>query len=308
MEINLTSWLLFLGGSALVCALWFFFTLRRTRPAGKAAALSLLTLALGIVLGAACARLGWVLMRINSSPALFTLPYDELSYYGGMGGVILAVFLSAKILGCPVRETLNAFAPAGALLAALVRFAEGFLGLYGVGYVEAWIERGVFFPVTVEIAWTEDYSEFYLAVFMLSGLFSLVAMVLSLCHGGERDRFLRTLFYLCLPQILCESLRSQSIVWLFVRLEQLACFLVCEGILAWYAFRAGPRKLRSWAPALAGLGVCGLLIACEFARDGKIMIGESMIAPWICCLVMAAGLVVLAVAEHIAHRRAEAAA
>ena len=302
MDINLTTYLIFTGCSVAVCFLWYFLALRREMKAGKAAAACAVSLALGVLLGIACARLGWVLMRIETRPPLFALAYDELSFFGGMAGVILAVFLAAKLFRLPVRKALNAFAPAGALLAALMRFAEGFLGLYGVGYVEDWIETGVFFPVTVEVAWDEYYSEFYFAVFMLSGLFSLIAMVLSLVHGRERNRFIRTLFYLCLPQILCESLRLQAIVWLFVKEEQLLCFLVCEVILAARAVKAGAGRFRSWIPALAGLAVCGVLVALEFAIDGKITVGENMIPLWVSYLVMTAALAAMAVMEHVSNR------
>ena len=115
-------------------------------------------------------------------------PAEQMSYYGGAAGVTLAVWLSAKVLGLSGRGTLNSFAPMGAFLAAMVRFAEGFLAMekvmLGVG---AWMEEGIFFPVTVEFVYDESYSEFYLAVFMFEGLFSLVAMVLSLYHKNGRD-------------------------------------------------------------------------------------------------------------------------
>jgi len=270
-------------------------------PAGRAAALSGLTLVLGILLGIAGARLVWFLCRINTHPALFSLKYDELSYYGGVAGVTLAVWLSAKILGLGGRETLNRFAPMGAFMAAMVRFAEGFLAMekvmLGVG---AWMEEGIFFPVTVEFVYDESYSEFYLAVFMFEGLFSLVAMVLSLYHKNDRDRFLRTMYYLCLPQIFCESLRAMSIKWLFVRSEQLFCYLFCEGVLVWHGFRkkGNCSFLRRFSPALVGLLVCGLVIAAEFALDGKILINGEMIPKWVTYGFVLAGLAAMAIAEH----------
>jgi hypothetical protein len=297
MEINLTAYLLFMGCSAVLCVLWFFMASRKKMPAGKAGALSALTLVLGIALGIVCARLVWFLCRINTRPVLFSLAYYELSYYGGVAGVVLAVFISAKILKLDVRETLNRFAPMGAFMAAMARFAEGFLGMIGVG---AWMEEGVFFPVTVEFVYDETYSEFYLAVFMLEGIFSLIAMVLCLYHRNERDRFLRTLFYLCLPQVFCESLRAQSIQWLFVRSEQLFCFLFCEGVLFWYGLRKkGPVSfLKRWGAALTGLLVCGLIITAEFALDGKILINGEIIPKWITYAFFLAGLGAMAVAEH----------
>ena len=301
MEINLTAYLLFMGCSAAACILWFFLSSRKQMPAGKAAALSALTLLLGIILGVAGARLVWFLCRINTRPVLFALEYDGLCYYGGIAGVSLAVWLSARILGLGGRDTLNRFAPMGAFMAAMARFAEGFLGMIGFG---ACLEEAVFFPVTVELVYDETYSEFYLAVFMFEGLFTLAALVLCLKHRDERDRFLRTLFYLCLPQVFCESLRAQSIKWLFVRSEQLFCFVFCEAVLFWYGLRmkGRPSFLKRWGAAILGLLVCGLIIAAEFALDGKILIGGEMIPKWLTYGFVLLGLAAMAVAEHKARK------
>lgn len=295
MNINYCSYFLFTGCGVLLGILWFFLVDHHKRRDKKSLPLSLLVLFLGILLGLAGARFVWFLCRINIAPNLFGLRYNELSYYGGMAGVILAVVLSAKIMGRGIRETLNTFAPMGAFLAAVFRFGEGFLGLLGMG---KWMEEGIFFPVTAEIVWDEYYSEFYLAVFMYEGICSLVVMILSLIHNKENDCFLRTLFYLCLPQVLWESMRSESISWLFVRAEQLFCFLLCEGILVWYAFRAGRKEMRSWVPAVTGLAACGIIILGEFALDGKISFGEDAAPHWIIYLIITIALAAMAVMEH----------
>ena len=295
MEFRLAPYLIMTGCSAAACVLWFFLADRRRHSDRKSLALSLMILVFGILLGTTCARTVWVLFRIMIHPPLFDLQVDELSYYGGRAGVLGAVILSAKIAGRKPLDGLNTFAPMGAFLAAMFRFAEGFLGMLGFGH---YLEEGIFFPVTVELYWDEYFSEYYLAVFMLEGVLSLAAAVFALVRGKDRYRWVRTLFYLCLPQILCESLRIQTISWLFVKAEQLTCFLVCEGILVWYAFRRNPRAFRSWWPALTGLAVCGLIIAIEFALDGKIRIGEESIADWLLYTLMAAGLAVMAFAEH----------
>lgn len=296
MEINVTGFLLVTGCGAILSILWFFLARRKETGSSKASLLSLLILVLGTVLGIACARLVWVLCMISYRPPLFALSYDEMSYYGGMAGVIFAVCLAAKLCGENIRKTLNTFASMGCLLAAAIRFAEYFLGDFGVG---AWMEQGIFFPITIEFNYG-DYSDFYPAVFMLEGLFALIAMVLSLVHRDEKYRWVRTLFYLCLPQIICESLRWISISWRFVRSEQLFCFLLCEGVLAWYALRTEPKKLRSWTPAITGLVVCGVVIVAEFAKDGKIVspFTGQMISQWIIYGVVAIALAVMAFMEH----------
>ena len=309
MEANLTAYLLFMGCGALACALWFFLSCRRKAEIGKAAALSSLILLLGIVLGAVCARAAWLLMRFNAiiPKEILTLRYYEMSYWGGVAGVVLAVWLAAKIMREPSRAVLNAFAPMGALMAAVARFAEGFLGLTGAGkYIEEIFDEGLFFPLTMEVAWDEEYSEFYLAVFALAGICCLGAMAFALVRRNDRNRLLRTLFYLCLPMILLESLRQQSINWLFVRVEQLLCFLFCEGVLIRYGFR-GPKGFRSWLPALTGLITCGIVITGEFALDGKILLNGEMISFWLIYGIFALCLIALAIAEHIGNKRSFAA-
>ena len=300
MNVNLTGYLISIACAAVLCVLWFFLADRRKAADGKNPLLSLLILLLGILLGTACARLVWVLCMINYRPPLFELRYEEVSYYGGMAGVLLAVWLSAKIMGRNARSVLNTFAPMGALLAALFRFAEYFLGEFGAGM---WMDQGLFFPLTIEIVVDEDYSEFFPAVFMLEGLFSLIAMALSLKHRDEKYRWLRTLFYLCLPQILCESMRNTSIAWLFVRSEMLFCYLLCEGVLAWYAVKAGRKELKNWVPAIVGLVACGIVITGQFAIDGKITLGNSLIPEWIIYAVEAAALAAMVVQEHKGYKR-----
>ena len=71
---------------------------------GNSAAASLLTLALGTLLGAGCARLVWMLFMMSSAPFL-AFDYDQLAFYGGMAGVILAVALSAKACRLNVLST-----------------------------------------------------------------------------------------------------------------------------------------------------------------------------------------------------------
>ena len=66
--------------------------------------------------------------------------------------------------------------------------------------------------------------------------------------------------------------------------------------------KAGAGRFRSWIPALAGLAVCGVLVALEFAIDGKITVGENMIPLWVSYLVMTAALAAMAVMEHVSNR------
>lgn len=299
MDFNLSGFLFITGCGAFLCILWFFLELRKKTGCGRSLLISLLSLALGGLLGFACARLVYILCMIQFRFPFLEISYDQMSYYGGMAGVVLGVLLSALICRQNVRETLNVFAPMGALLAASVRFAEYCLGEFGAG---DWMEEGIFFPVTVGIG-DAEYPDFYLAVFMLEGFLALVAMILSVVNREGRYNWVRTLFWLCLPQVLCESLRLNSISWRFVRAEMLFCFLWCEGVLVWYALKAKRKKFSSWIPAVTGLVVCGLVIVLEFVKDGKITFGGELAPHWAVYAAMAAGLAVMAVMETVGHKR-----
>ena len=308
MDVNIGAYLLTMGISAVCVCAFFFFSVRKrlALSSGKALSLGVCVLLLGTVFAVLGAKLFYFIFRftyiIRQGFAAYwlSLRTEEMSYYGGVAGVVFAVFLSAKICGVKARPVLNSFAPWGALLAAAARFAEYFLFPAGTG---ALLDDPLPFPIAVSIVYSEYYSESVLAVFFFEGIMSLVAFVLSLVHRTEPRRLLRTLFYLCLPQILLESLRSEAINLLFIHLEQLVCYLFLEGVLVWYALAKNKRSFSSWIPALAGLVVCGLVIACEFAVDGKIHIGDARIPEWIIYSVMACGLAALAAAEHRGNRQ-----
>ena len=281
---NMNAYLITMGAATLVvCALFYYFL--RKAPGikkEKALGLSLCVLILGPVLAIVGGKLLYFIFRMayvtkqGIGKYLLSFRTEEMSYYGAMAGVVLAVFLSAKICGADARRVLNTFAPAGALMAAIARFAEYFLYPTGTGL---FLDQVIPFPLAVSIVWSEDYTECVLAVFFLEGLMSLVAFVMSLIHKDEPRRMLRTLFYLCLPQVLLESLRTDAI-----------------------AFRLGKDKFASWVPALTGLGVCCLIIVAEFLIDGKWLIGGSRVSLWIVYPVMAAALGLIAFMENRANK------
>ena len=303
--VRMPAYLAWMGGSAVLTALWYAFLASPRGARRRGAALALLTLALGLPLGLIGSRLGYLLLRVDVFPwnrpmqALGRLEMDELSIVGGAAGVCLAVALAARCLKAPGREALNRFAPAGALMLALARFGEQYLGMLGVGM---YLEEPLF-PVTAAFTWDGEWFEYYLAVYILEGAAALAVCVFSLLRRKEEDCFLRTVFYLCLPQILLESLRMQSISWLFVRAEQLVCYLVCEGILIGYAVRAGGKQPRAWGPPAAGLLACGVVILGEFALDGKIGLPDGDIPIWLIYTVMALALAAMAAAEHAGRKR-----
>lgn len=310
MQVNLTAYLLFMAAGALLCSLLFFLLLRAKEgiSASRALGLAGTALLLAVPLGILGAKLLYFLFRFSyilsqgAGKFFGSLKPEELSYYGGAAGVCLAVFLAARIFRYSPAAALNAFAAPGALMAGLARFAEYWLGYLGTG---DYLEQALPFPFAVSEAWNPDFPEYYLAVFMLEGLLSVRIAFFAFGERKNRFCFLRTVFYLCLIQVLCESLRAQSIRWLFVRYEQLLCFLIAEGILVFWAIRGRKSGKRAWTAAAAGLAVCAFTILLEFMLDGKITLGEAGLPPLILYGLMAWGLFELGAAEKRVVRRLE---
>ena len=201
-----SSYLIFMLGSAMITAGVHYLLAGGMKKRGLLAAL---TFVFGAVLGVICAKLMYGLICIQDvlldgiEETLLSDSMECLSFFGGAAGVILGAALAAKCTGNKVMKALDAYAPAGALMAALARFAEYFLGTVCVGRM---IEEEAlqFFPLALGVDYGYGYTEWYLAVFMLAGIAALIVFLVSLNRFKEK-RFIRTLFYLCLPQIILKA-------------------------------------------------------------------------------------------------------
>lgn len=300
---NRSIYCLVMLGGLLLTAGAFRALLGKRHGAGK---LCVLSAVFGLVFGALLSKLVYYLTQLDFMIAmgwLESLTDTEdpaaFSYYGGVLGVLLGVVLAAKLLHHKPVEILNRFAPAGLLMAAIARFAEYWLEGVGLGeYVEE--ESALcFFPAAVPFT-GDGWTEWYIAVFILEGLATLIIGIVSLCCL-KRDRFIRSLFYLCLPQILLENLRSDGIRWLFVRVEQLFCMIALLAVLVIYGIKAEGKHKR-WMPAITALCCAGLFVAMEFAMEGKISFLEWMDVP-MCFIGMGIGCVALLLAEISGWRR-----
>lgn len=297
--MNLQYVLWFLG--SLVLSLGLFVLMNR----GKKGVLPqcLLMGALGTVFGVVLAKLVYYLAMINYMmmygwlQSLVDVTMGTFSYYGGVAGFCLGVVLTARLTHERPMALLDAFAPAGVLLAALARFGEIFLEGVGTRDFLYWeLPEHCFFPLAV----SNEYGEWLYAVFMLEGLLTLCVFVLCVtCF--KQQRFLRALFYLCLLQILCESLRTDSFTWLFVKVEQLICMLGLAGVLLVYCIKTPVQGFRRWLPIAYCFPVAAVFVVLEFALNGKIPMGKPL-----CYAIMIAGLVLLSLNEIRAFRRMEA--
>ncbi len=267
----LSDYFVFLFSGAVICTALFAALLKKNR---MNAVCALAALPLSALLAAACAKAGYFLLLIGREwpryglSGLLRFSYRELSFFCGCAGALLGAALAAKITGQPVGRALDLFAPSGALMAAFARAGEYFLPDMNLPSHE--IEHDFFrrFPFAV----TNEYEEWYAALFMLSALFALAVCVVFLVRKQEKIipglRLEQCVFYLCLPQIFMESLRSDSIKWGFVRCEQVLC-AVCMLLLLVRGCLAAKEKsfLKTWWPVLINAVCVGLLVVVEFNLD-----------------------------------------
>ena len=153
-----------------------------------------------------------------------------------------------------------------------------------------------FFP----FALTNEWGESYPAVFMLSFLACLIVSAFAFLarrEGRPGALFLRTAFYLALPQIMMESLLAECMKWGFVRVQQVLCAVVLLTVLIAECRRCEKGTfLHAWAPLMVLLLCVAGLVGVEFALD------KSGLPAYVGYGAMAVLLIAIAVAECIAHR------
>lgn len=273
-----TTYILALAIGAVLCAGLFAWKLRR---GGMKPTLALIALPLSAALGVVMARISYFLLeyrditvRYDGLGGLLSTKPDEFCFLGGCAGVVLAILLTAKITRQKGSALLDAFAPCGALMAAIARACEGLLDPMTMIGLGAWVENEAhqFFPLAVEIEWV---GTFY-AIFMLEALLALLCAAGSFLishRGGFRPGqvFLHTAFFLALPQIFTEQILGKYMAWGFVRIEQLLCALIVFAITLYPCIRR--RKLNAFLPALGCLVCAAVLIWMEFTLDNKLLFG-----------------------------------
>ena len=275
---------------------------------------ALLSLIFGAAFGLVLARMSYALLMqeldfeydgIEALYQLLELSVTRMSFFGGAAGVLLGVLLANRLTRKgAITAGLDAFAPFGALLVALFRMGELAYGSYGLGTSLAEDSPFAFFPFAVQVKVDGGYSYWGWAICVLSAAFALVWAAVALLRfrrGRTGLCFTLTLFYLALPQVLCESLRNRPMLWLFVRPEQVLCAVIMFAVLLVWLLKSGRgmKPLRRWAP-MAGLLVCvGLVVATEFAIDGKLF----DLPHTVCYAFMIAVLAVMGVCGAVAAKR-----
>lgn len=256
-------YLIALGVSALLCALWF---VRRAAKKGVSPAASLTALGLGALLGALAARALYLLVEVGDTQLMaemFFAPEDvrEFGFAGALLGMLLGGCLAEKMF--KAKGLLNALAAPGLMMIALARLAECFVPFGSGKYMEAGALQ--FFPLSMP----DGYGEWMLSVWLLEALWALgslfyllkrknapspadMLLALTLYHGG---------------QIYLESLRAESLSYGFIRVSQLLAAVMLFLVLLRCAGQLRERK-NDLGKRIGMYLVCvALYIAAEFALD-----------------------------------------
>ena len=318
----MTAYLWLMGaGSVLIFMLYGLRcagAVRLPRLKKRAWVTALLAFLFSAVFGTVLARCGYALMTqeldfeydgIAAFEVLLEFEIDYLSFFCGAVGVCLGVLLANRLTRKgSVWMGMDAFAPFGALLVALFRFGECFAESWGAGISLPDGSPLAFFPFALKISSDGGYESWSWAICVLSGVFALAWAAIAFFRLRSTGRtgwsFTLTLFFLALPQVLCESMRSSGIYWLFVHAEQLLCALVLAGVLLFWILGSGkglsfPRR---WAPMGIYLLCIGALVVIEFAIDGsKIKVPGMTHAAW--HLVMLGVVAVIGAAGVTSARR-----
>ena len=255
--------------SAICCFALYALSLRRSglRVSAAAAALPLCA-ALGLLF----AKLGHVILLELEDlfvwgewEILTEVNPKRLSFVFGAAGVCLGVAWSARLLHLKPAAALDAFAAPGALLVAGARMAEMELGRLGTGALAP--ASGLFsmFP----FAQADTWGDRWVAVFFWEALAAVVIAILAALkkNAVPGRRFRRAVYRLCACQLLLEILRSQSMRWGFVCVEQLCCAVIVIALIAEGCARIPASGIRKYLPVGIGFLAMGGIVAAEFARQ-----------------------------------------
>ncbi len=282
-------------------ALCLGLSLRAMKKAGVTSRGAWLFTVLSPLLGFMLAHLFYCAMNFSSTlhdrsaAAFFQFWAGRGQYmlYGAMAGVALAAWAAARTSRCSAGGVLDAIAPFGMLLIALVRLAQG---LAGEGYGDYLEEDSPFARLPFAI-YDDYYEEWAWALFLLA---MLVALAIFLVVCGQKSRFpgdralLALGLYAC-AQIILESLRrDQFLRWGFVRCSQVFSAVLALFVLLCYMRRAKGaslgKRLLGLIVFLLSMAVC---LVMEFAVEQRIA-WLTFLSPTACYVVSACGCAVMA--------------
>lgn len=225
---------------------------------------------LAIALGAFGARayaLLFSLMGACPKGPLFSADPVHYAMGGALLGVAGACVLASRIAKAPLGGLADALAPAGMLTLALARCAQVFADFGG----SAAIERGpTLFPLAVQYA----DGQWHMCVFFLEALFAFAAMAYALNMRTSKpgERFVLTYAFWSMTQVLCDSLREETVNFGFIGVQQIQFLLLALVILYAYTkiYYAKPYKKKEPTEILCWITAveCALaVVLMEFAIE-----------------------------------------
>ncbi len=295
------------AATALLLLLMGLTARRRRLPPGTVPVFG----ALAIPLGLLGARLVFCLFNLS----LFTETYENpllmlrffdggLSLYGLFPGLVLAAFLTSRIVKAGFGQLMDVLVLPLGLWLCLARLAEGFTEL-GVGKVVEesavtrlfpWLfiaeQAGVATEYRMAVYRYEAAAGLLLFLFMLG--FALRKQPRKARRAGDSALVFFALFGAA--QVLLESLRDDGhMLLIFLRVGQVlaaAMPLLAAGVFTRRVValrgRWDRRTVLSWALLLLCVGACVLL---EFSLDGRLTWGTpSMLRDYLLMAVACAGL------------------
>ncbi len=225
-------------------------------------------------------------------PFVSDKPY-EYAACGAVLGVMAGCAIGARLSGLRAGKALDILAPGALAALALERISEVFAdSAWGVEILD---EGWQFFPIAVRDA----YGDYYGAVNLPEAAAALAVLFIFLRMRPRRDgaRFALSLLWWSMGQILCESLRAETLRWGFVRVQQVQCAVFGAAVLLWALKRVrGMARVNLPGIYLAGVGA---VIALEFALD------RLPWPKWLDYALMALTLLCMGAAGHAAVRAGE---
>ena len=251
---------------------------------GTAPLLMFLSMALGLL----CSRLGFCLLNQELGDLMPPASWIQISgggwsLMGLIGGVLLAAWLTAKILREKTGDLLDIVSMALPLVIAFERAGERLIPDFDISRAleTPWLQNSF-------LSVQDDYGS-YLATYAVASFCAILLFVFLLIRAGRAERKSGDgciAFLLCTGAgaVILESLRYDRFLSItFVGLQQiLAAVLLAAGIVAAVCRGSASLGKLKWMTVLFLVLTVGIVIGLEFALDrttmNKLLIYACMLA------------------------------
>lgn len=261
-----TYGLCLLGACALGFVLMAWLYSREGVGAKAVAVFAPLALALGW-LGARMYALLFSVVGACPAGPLFSAQPVHYAAGGAVLGVALACYLASRLAKQPLGDLADALAPAGMLTMALARCGEVFADFGGSPAFEIGPKM---FPLSVQYS----NGTWHMSVFFLEALFAFAALAYALNMRTSKpgERFVLTFTFWSMTQVLCDSLREETVNFGLIGVQQIQYLVLALVILFVYTkmYYAKPYKKKEPTEILCWITAveCALaVVLMEFAIE-----------------------------------------